>query len=255
VFELAAATMPKEYNQNALSQDFDFGALHQAANYQRLLAQELGMFVRGRTLEVGAGIGQMTVRLRSLPGVRFLQCVEPEAGFCAQFRRTLPEQPLIQGTIHDAPGDDWDTIVSLNVLEHIERDREELALYHAILKGRHGALALFVPARPELYAPIDREFGHFRRYTRSELVSKLAGAGFKIDKIRYYDFAGYFAWLVCCRLFRQRNLKPAAVRLFDRLIFPLENFLETKICAPPIGKNLLIVAHADKSGAYTAARK
>jgi SAM-dependent methyltransferase len=236
--------MSREYNQNAISYDFDFGALREAANYQRLLAKELGRFVHGRTLEVGAGIGQMTVRLRALPGVHFLQCVEPEPVLCAQFRRALPEQPLIEGTIHDAPHDDWDVIVSLNVLEHIEDDREELALYHAMLKRKLGTLALFVPARPELYAPIDRAFGHYRRYGRSEVVSKLDSAGFKIEMIRYYDFSGYFAWLICCRLFRQKNLKPAWVRYFDRLIFPLENFIETKICAPPIGKNLLIIARA-----------
>ena len=238
--------MPKEFNQNAVSYDFDFGALREASNYQRLLAEELGNFVRGRTLEVGAGIGQMTVRLRALPGVQFLQCIEPEPVFCAQFRRTLPEQPLIQGTIQNAPGDEWDTVVSLNVLEHIEHDREELALYRAILKSKRGTLALFVPARPELYAPIDRDFGHYRRYKRTEIVSKLVSAGFKIEKIRYYDFAGYFAWLACCRLLRQRNLKPAAVRCFDRLIFPFENFLETRICAPPIGKNLLVIARAEQ---------
>jgi hypothetical protein len=236
--------MSKPYNQNTISGDFEFGALREAVNYQRLLAKELGKFVRGRAIEIGAGVGQMTARLRTLPGVQFLQSVEPEPAFCEQFRRTLPEQPLIQGTIHDVPPDDWDSIVSINVLEHIEHDREELAFYHALLKGKHGALALFVPARPELYAPIDREFGHYRRYTRSELVSKLAGAGFKIEKIRYFDFAGYFAWLICCRLFGQRNFKPASVRCFDRLIFPVENLMETKICPPPIGKNLLLIARA-----------
>jgi SAM-dependent methyltransferase len=236
--------MSKEFNQNTISYDFDFGALREAANYQRLLAKELAMFVRGRTLEIGAGIGQMTVRLRALPGVGFLQSVEPEPVFCEQFRRELPEQPLIQGTIRDAPGADWDAVVSLNVLEHIEHDRAELALYHAILKAQRGVLALFVPARPELYAPIDRDFGHYRRYTRSEVAAKLVDTGFKIEKIRYYDFAGYFAWLICCRLLRQRNLKPASVRCFDRLIFPLENFLERKICPPPIGKNLLVISRA-----------
>ena len=236
--------MSKEYNQNTISGDFEFQALREAFNYQRLLTKELGAFVHGRTLEIGAGVGHMTVRLRALPGVQFLQSVEPEPAFCEQFRRTLPEQPLIQGTIRDAPGDDWDAIVSINVLEHIEHDREELAFYHARLQGKRGALALFVPARPELYAPIDRDFGHYRRYTRAEAVSKLAGAGFTIEKIRYFDFAGYFAWLICCRLLGQRNFKPASVRCFDRLIFPLENFLETKICPPPIGKNLLIIARA-----------
>ena len=238
--------MSKEYNQNAISGDFEFEALRQAVNYQRLLTQELGMFVRGRTLEIGAGVGQMTVRLRALPGVQFLQSVEPEPAFCQEFRRTLPEQPLIQGTIHDVPGNDWDAIVSINVMEHIEHDREEMGFCHALLKERRGILALFVPARPELYAPIDRDFGHYRRYTRTEAVAKLAGAGFKIEKIRYFDFAGYFAWLICCRLLRQRNLKPAAVRCFDRMIFPFENLLETKFCPPPIGKNLLTIARAEK---------
>jgi hypothetical protein len=236
--------MSKEYNQNAVSGDFEFAALREAVNYQRLLTKELGLFVQGRTLEIGAGVGQMTVRLRALPAVRFLQSVEPEAAFCEQFRRTLPEQPLIQGTVHDVPGDDWDGVVSINVLEHIERDREELALYHALLKRKLGVLALFVPARPELYAPIDRDFGHYRRYTRSEAVSKLTSAGFRIEKLRYFDIAGYFAWLVCCRLLRRRNFKPASVRVFDRLIFPVENFMETRICPPPIGKNLLIIARA-----------
>ena len=236
--------MSKAYNQNSISGDFEFEALRQAVNYQILLTQELGKFVRGRTLEIGAGVGQMTVRLRDLPGVQFFQSVEPEPGFCQQFRQTLPEQPLIQGTIHDVPGDDWDAIVSINVLEHIEHDREELALAHALLTRKHGVLALFVPARPELYAPIDRDFGHYRRYTRTEAVSKLAGAGFKIEKIRYFDFAGYFAWLICCRLLGQRSFNPALVRWFDRLIFPPENFIETKIWGPPFGKNLLIMARA-----------
>ena len=66
----------------------------------------------------------------------------------------------------------------------------------------------------------------------------------RIEKLRYFDIAGYFAWLVCCRLLRRRNFKPASVRVFDRLIFPVENFMETRICPPPIGKNLLIIARA-----------
>jgi SAM-dependent methyltransferase len=236
--------LSKDYNQNTLSADFEFKALSEAINYQRRLVQELGVFVRGRAIEVGAGIGQMTARLRALPRLEFLQCVEPEAAFCAQFRRTLPEVSLLQGTIQELPLDDWDAIISINVLEHIEDDTGELAFYHARLKARLGALALFVPARPELYAPIDRDFGHYRRYARPELVAKLSNAGFKIEKMRYFDFVGYFAWLICCRLLGQKNFKPASVRCFDRLVFPVENFVETKICPPPIGKNLLLIARA-----------
>jgi len=236
--------MSKDYNLNTISRDFEFAALREAVAYQRLLVKELGASVCGRAIEIGAGVGQMTASLRALPGIEFLQCIEPEPAFCEQFRRTFPEQPLIQGTIQDAPADNWDAIVSINVLEHIEHDGEELALYHARLKAKQGALALFVPARPELYAPIDRDFGHYRRYGRSDLIAKITGAGFKIEKIRYFDFMGYFAWGIRCRIFQQRNFRPASVRWFDRLIFPLENFVESKICPPPIGKNLLVIARA-----------
>jgi hypothetical protein len=236
--------MSKEFNQNTISGDFEFSSLREAVNYQRLLIKELGASVRGRTIEIGSGLGHMTAALRALPGIEYLQCIEPEPAFCAQFRRTFPDQPLIQGTTKDMPRDDWDAIVSINVLEHIENDEEELALYHERLKRKRGALALFVPARPELYAPIDRDFGHYRRYRRPEVVAKLTRAGFKIERIRYFDFAGYFAWLVSHRLLRQRNFKPASVRWFDRVIFPVENFMECKICPPPIGKNLLVIARA-----------
>ncbi|MGD1086691.1 MAG: class I SAM-dependent methyltransferase [Verrucomicrobiota bacterium] len=236
--------MSKEYNQNAVSEDFEFRALREAVNYKRLLVKEFSAFVRGRALEVGSGIGQMTAVLRACPSIQFLQCVEPESAFCEQFRNSFPDQPLIQGMIRDAPGDDWDAIVSVNVLEHIEQDVEELALYHQRLIGKRGVLALFVPARPELYGQVDRDFGHYRRYGRSEVVSKITKAGFQIEKIRYFDFVGYFGWLIICRLLRQSSFKPKTVRLFDRLIFPLENFVETRICPPPIGKNLLVVARA-----------
>ena len=60
----------------------------------------------------------------------------------------------------------WNAILSINVLEHIESDADELATYFRLLKPARGALCLFVPARPDIYAPIDKDFGHFRRYTR-----------------------------------------------------------------------------------------
>ncbi len=149
---------PKEYNQETLSGDFEFMALREAVNYQRWLVKELGVSISGRTIEIGAGIGQMTTALRALPRISHLQSVEPEAAFCERFRRALPGHPLIQGTIRDVGSEDWHSIVSINVLEHIEDDQAELAAYQRKLRGNKGVLALFVPARPELYAPIRSRF-------------------------------------------------------------------------------------------------
>jgi SAM-dependent methyltransferase len=225
--------------------DFEFSALAEARHYRASLIREFGPCLRGRVLEVGAGIGQMTAALRELPGVRALLCVEPEARFCAQLRTRFPDQPVLHGTVDrlDAHAG-WDAVLSVNVLEHIAHDEAELAAYRRLLAAAGGVLCLFVPARPELYAPIDRDFGHHRRYTRPELRAKLEAAGFAIERLRYFNLVGYFAWWLNFCLLRRRAFDVASVRLFDRAIFPLVNALEVKLAAPPFGQSLLAIARA-----------
>jgi hypothetical protein len=152
---------------------------------------------------------------------------------------------LIEGTIEQAPrGVDWDGILSINVLEHIEADQSELARYAAALSARRGALCLFVPARPELYAPIDKDFGHFRRYTRPELRNKLQSAGFTLERLTYFNWAGYFAWWLNFCLLKRRGFTVTKVRAFDRLIFPIVHTLESSLIRPPFGQSLLAIARA-----------
>jgi len=230
--------------------DFEFNSLREAANYRRLLVREIGAWVRGKTLEVGCGIGQMSGVLQSLPHITHLECVEPEESFCLEFKKTFPAVPVVCGTVADIAGD-WDSIVSINVLEHIENDRRELGLYRDRLAGNGGVLALFVPARQELYAPIDKAFGHFRRYGRAEILEKLGGAGFTIEAVRYCDFIGYFSWLLIHKWLRRDNFNRAALLLFDRCFFPPENWMETNVCNPPFGKNLLAIARAAGGGMGT----
>ena len=120
----------------------------------------------------------------------------------------FPEHDLLQGTVNELKSEfDWNAILSINVLEHIEEDEAELAsLPHACSQPARGALCLFVPAKPEIYAPIDKDFGHFRRYTRPELGEKLKGAGFEPVLFRYYNFVGYFAWWLSFCLLKKNIL-------------------------------------------------
>lgn len=233
---------------NALAQtaDFEFAALNEAKNYRHALLRDFQLYLRGNVLEVGAGIGQITSELRQMPGIQKLLSIEPDAAFCAQFRARFSEHDLLQGTVGDLQSKtDWNAILSINVLEHIEMDAVELAAYHRLLLPAQGALCLFVPARPEIYAPIDKDFGHFRRYTRLELRRKVEGAGFKLVRIRYYNFVGYFAWWASFCLLKKRSFDVAAVRLFDRAIFPAVHGFESRICPPPIGQSLMAVAVAN----------
>lgn len=230
-------------NINACTDDFEFTALAEAHNYRRALFAEFGPYLRGEVLEVGAGIGQMTEHLVKLPGVRRAVAIEPDPKFCARHRTQFPAHELVEGTISNLPtGSSWDAILSANVLEHIRDDEDELNRYAGLLRERHGALCLFVPARPEIYAPIDKDFGHFRRYTRPELRDKLARAGFQSVKLHYFNCAGYFAWWLNFCLLRKRRFEPQKVRFFDRVIFPIVHAMESKILRPPFGQSLLAVA-------------
>ena len=232
-------------NAAAQTEDFEFAALNEAKNYRHALLREFSEHLRGSVLEVGAGIGQITEMLLRNPAITQLVSLEPDPKFSSKFRAAFPTHHLVEGTIDDLKiAARWQAILSVNVLEHIETDERELAIYRQKLAAEKGVLCLFVPARPEIYAPIDRDFGHFRRYTKPELRQKLERVGFEIVQLRYYNFAGYFAWWLSFCVLKKRGFDLSAVRFFDRLIFPPVHALEVNVCAPPIGQSLLAVARA-----------
>ena len=235
-----AQSQPPEF-----SDEFEFAALREAANYRRALVREFAPALKGRVIEVGAGIGQVTELLAAAPSVEHLLAVEPDGGFCRALRARLPQQPLVEGTIEQVePGSSWNAIVSINVLEHIRDDETELRRYHRLLQAAQGAINLYVPARQEIYAPIDRAFGHYRRYSKPELKSKLESAGFQIVRLRYFNCVGYFAWWMTFCVLKRRKFDARSVRLFDRAIFPWVYWLESRVMAPPFGQSLLAVARA-----------
>lgn len=232
-------------NATASTEDFEFAALAEARNYRAALLRDFKQYLRGNVLEVGAGVGQITSELLAIREVERVVSIEPDPSFCAKLRSRLPGHELLEGTAADLQSDlPWNAVLSINVLEHIEGDESELATYYRLLKPAQGALCLFVPARPEIYAPIDKDFGHFRRYTRPELKKKLKSAGFTIQSIRYYNFVGYFLWWANFRFMKKRSFDAGSVRLFDRVAFPLVHGFETRVCAPPLGQSLQVIAIA-----------
>lgn len=237
--------MAEKPNELASTECFEFEALRKAERYRAALVQEFEPFLEGDVLEVGAGIGQLTGALATASRVRRVVAVEPEARFCEMFKRLHPGRELIQGTLDALPaGSAWDTLVSVNVLEHIREDEPELKRWHDTLARQRGHLCLFVPARQEIYAPLDRDFGHYRRYAKSELRRKLEAAGFAIVRLSYFNLIGYFAWWVSFCLLKKRHFEPQAVVLFDRVVFPVMHLLESRLVRPPIGQSLLAIAQA-----------
>jgi SAM-dependent methyltransferase len=238
--------MTNQPNATATTESFEFDALAEAANYRAALLREFATVLKGRAVEVGAGIGQFTSEIATLPAVTEIVPIEPEAKFCEQFRQRLPNREIIEGTIDNLPAAfPPDAIVCVNVLEHIEDDLAELRKFQQRLQPQRGHLCLFVPARPEIYAPIDKDFGHFRRYTRPELRKKLTTARFTIRRLDYFNSVGYFAWWLNFCVLKKRTFDVEAVRVFDRIIFPVVNALETRLVRPPFGQSLIAVAQAE----------
>lgn len=221
---------------------FGFDALSEARNYRQALVTEFSPFLKGMVVEVGAGIGQFTELLQKQNPVTQVVAVEPEEVYCRKIEKRLSGVQVYRGTCDNLPpGTFCHAVACINVLEHIEDDRHALRQFYHLLANERGALCLFVPARPEIYAPIDRQLRHFRRYTKSDLKEKLETAGFELIRMDYYNFPGYFVWWMLFRVLHMQ-MTVSGVKLFDRCLFPMIHWLEERVMRPPIGQSLIAVA-------------
>jgi len=236
---------PAGPGQEGTEDAYEFEPLAEARNYRRAILKEFSPWLAGDVLEVGAGVGQFTAELAGCNPIRRLSVVEPDPGFCGQIREKCSGVEVIEGPVTAIEAQRaFDAVVAVNVLEHIEDDVGELRRYRTCLQARKGAVCLFVPAGPELYAPLDRQFGHYRRYSRGGLRDALASAGFSTVYLRYFNFPGYFLWWLEFCVFKQREFRARRVWLFDRLVFPAIHFIESRCIRPPKGQSLIAVAKA-----------
>ena len=132
----------------------------------------------------------------------------------------------------------FDTVVCLNVLEHIEDDLFALEQMHNVL-APDGKLALLVPAHRILYGEFDRAVGHFRRYEKRELAGKLAQAGFAVREMKFFSLLATLPWLINGRIFNRDYLPASQANLANRLVPLLK--LE-KLIGPPCGLSLIAIA-------------
>jgi SAM-dependent methyltransferase len=233
----------KQASPALASQNFEFAALSEARNYRAAIAKLFAPHLTGDIVEIGAGIGQMLEDVQRICKPRSIAAVEPDPDFFLQLQRGLPHAKVWHGLEADLPeAESFDAVLSVNVLEHIEKDTEALGKWRMRLLPRKGRLCLLVPARPELYSLMDLDFGHFRRYTRNDLAQKLAAAGFTDLQVNYFNLVGYFAWALNFKLLNSRHFNPTAVRFFDRFIFPFFHRMENALGHPPLGQSLIAVA-------------
>lgn len=213
-----------------------------ATHYRRWIVDEFDPYLGKRIAEVGAGIGSITRILLERP-VDHLVAFEPSSNMFPHLARAVDGHASARAVNElfggEQAGQDYDSVVYINVLEHVEHEREELlAAYHALRPGGH--LLVFVPALAWLYSNFDREVGHFRRYSRDGLERVVTHAGFDLVRSRYFDVAGVLPWYIHFTLLG-RGMGKGSVSLYDRWVVPTMRTLEGWV-SPPLGKNILLVA-------------
>jgi SAM-dependent methyltransferase len=135
-------------------------------------------------------------------------------------------------------------VYTSNVLEHIDNDVEALNEIRKKIKPG-GKLAIYVPALPFLYSGLDKKVGHYRRYTKKELIKKVSAAGFTVKDCYYNDSLGILATLTVKVLGYKNKVglgSPKSIVLYDKVVYPLSKILDRLIFRKVIGKNLFLFA-------------
>lgn len=214
-----------------VGEELDLFAL--AVNWKSYFRSELADVIRGDVLEVGAGIGETTRHLCDGRQRSWL-CLEPDAGLAARLKTSiasgaLSPVPRVQvGTLSDLdPSLRFDSILYIDVLEHVEHDTQELARAASLL-ARGGSIVVLSPAFGFLYSEFDRAVGHFRRYTRRSLAAAFP-PGLRRKRLHYLDAVGFLASLANRMVLHQSVPSRQQIELWDRRMIPVSRYIDVLV--------------------------
>ena len=207
----------------------------------------------GRSIvEAGSGHGNITERLLNCGDVIATDLDEPmlerlRDAFGAYDNARVVAWDMRQ-PLPDQAGDAViDTIVCINVLEHVDDERAALDNARDILGRAGGRLVVLVPAWPSLRSPIDDKLGHCRRYTRAKLREALERSGFVVESLRSFNLLGLPGWWLNGKILRRDRLPAGQLAIYNalsRFWLPLERRLPL-----PTGLSLIAVGKAPISAA------
>jgi SAM-dependent methyltransferase len=217
--------------------------LDDADNYAGWIFELIEPHLGDEVLEVGAGHGTFTEMLAG----RAKRVVASDISdrCVGRLRDRFSGDPSVEvllGSIDSAAAyGPFDSVILINVLEHIEDDHGALREMAGSLLKPGGRTVLWVPAFPFLFSDFDRRIGHYRRYSLPGLRKQLADAGYDMQDIRYVNTVGAVAWLVLARLLRRTPTTGTPVKIFDKYFVPVLKRIERR-WRPPFGQSILAVA-------------
>jgi 2-polyprenyl-3-methyl-5-hydroxy-6-metoxy-1,4-benzoquinol methylase len=213
-----------------------------ARNWKRYLRDLAAPYLIGDVLEVGAGIGETSCAFRSHAQSSWT-ALEPDDELASRLRLRVdsvqPRIRVVSGTLAAIQARPlFDCVIYIDVLEHIERDRDELLAAAARLKPR-GTIIVMSPAHQSLFTPFDAAIGHYRRYNRRQLEA-LTPAGTELIGMRYLDSVGLTLTVGNRLLLRSASPTISQVQFWDRFCIPAARRIDP-LFAGRVGKSILAV--------------
>ncbi|MCU1382418.1 MAG: hypothetical protein JWL71_1115 [Acidobacteria bacterium] len=227
----------------------DLETMSEAKRYQAHVFELLRPHIGASVLEVGCGIGTTSLRFAEI--AERLVCIEPNPNCVSRARAALDGNPKIAlKTCHleecdreELAAQRFDTIVCVNVLEHIEDHVRALTLFRELVAPTGGKVLIFVPAIQAAYGPLDAALGHHRRYSKPTLRRAFDAAGLDLVELRYTNPIGLLGWMYNAHVSKTIEHTPGQVRLFEQLVAPWALPFD-RLIAPPIGLSLFAVGRA-----------
>lgn len=214
-----------------------------AVNWKAYYRGVIDPYIAGDVCEVGAGIGGTTVALLNAKVNSWL-AVEPDDALSAQISNEISGHPMADkvriqhGTLMGVePHRKFNTIIYIDVIEHIEDHQAEFNLARGFL-APGGHLIILVPAFNFLYSPFDKAIGHYRRYSKKMLRSLDNEEGLKLCHLKYYDCLGFMASLTNKLLLNKDTPSTDNIKLWDGFLVPLSRIFD-KIFLHSFGKSLI----------------
>jgi glycosyltransferase involved in cell wall biosynthesis len=209
-----------------------------ARRYNRWITSRIAPYIGDRVLEAGAGIGNITAHLLNR---ELVVAADHNKSYLDRLAATFANNPNVETTFLDLESPQriaelsdhrLDTVICVNVIEHLENDSEVVRGFFEILEPGGRAIIL-APNGRWLYGTIDRGLDHHRRYDRSELKSKMESAGFVVEELFGLNRVAPPFWFLNGRVLGRTAVPANQVRIFDRLV-PLVRLVDRLLPLPPL---------------------
>lgn len=216
---------------------------HYAKNWKHYYRRHMREYIGGEVLEVGAGIGGTCVVLCE-PGKKRWLCIEPDASQASEIKTKIDDgrlpaccEVMPLHTAEVPAGEIFDSIIYIDVLEHIENDAEEIGFaFRHLRPGGH--LIILSPAHQFLYSPFDAAVAHFRRYNKKSLAAAMSGYDLECVKMVYLDSVGCLISLGNKAVLRSTTPTWRQMKFWDRGIVPISAFID-RFFGYKLGKSIL----------------